>query len=135
MADVNAADKKSIGDPFENALQVMRMVYDFSEDGGANADQYILGDVAGDSVIMEAYTDVKTSFAGATATVQVGVTGDLDAILPDTAVASLTAGTLTDGDAASKRAALAAGDQILLNISTADLTAGKIEVVLVLAKR
>ena len=58
--------------------------------------------------------------------------GDVDAFLDTTsgAVAALTLNAVIDGESASERLRLAAGAVIRMEIETATMTAGKVELVL-----
>lgn len=108
------------------------LTYDFALDGGAvgvldllevndSRAQYIIG----------AHVKVRTAFAGGGASVQIGVkAGDVDAILPSTAVGSLTADSLIQGDAASEFLLLPVDTVLALEILAAPLTAGKLDVCL-----
>ena len=112
----------------------MRVVYDFAQDGGAFADTYRLAEVKGKILVVQATVHVITAFtSGGSATVAVGAeTADGDAFLAATAV-----GTLVD-DYVVKTAAgqklvidgATATDYITVVLATADLTAGKLEVIL-----
>lgn len=130
----NAAGYK-VHDQFSNELKIVRMVYDFSVDGGAQG-ALSLGELDGPCVIVDGWTSVKTQCtSGGSATVIVGVNGgDTDAILASTAVASLTANAIFPLDAAGDGEYLADGAKVDITIGTAALTAGKIEVCLVIAK-
>lgn len=131
MAD--AAKIKEIG-PFSGSNEYVRGVYDFSNDGGAQG-TIVLARANEDCVVDLANTRVKTAMtSGGAATVKIGTTADDDAILADVAFddSSLDEGNVADG--ASKGLKVAEGEEILLTISTADLTAGVVEVGLVVSK-
>lgn len=123
---------KSI-DNWTNELQIMRLVYDFALDAGAQA-TLDLAVAPNGMVIHSAYANVKTACtSGGSATVSVGVDTDVDAVIDETAVASLTAGALI-APVTNNPVLVAATKKVNLTIATADLTAGKIEVVLVVSK-
>lgn len=135
MAEVTVADHGTIQKGFGNEVFVRRFVYNVAVDGGASADTYTLGTFGDDMVILQAYTNITTAFtSGGSATLKIGVGADDDAILAATAVASLTAGVKA-GAAASEGLLAAAGDKIVVTIGTADMTAGKLEVVVVCVSR
>jgi len=130
----NAAAYKKIK-PWSDGIEQVRLTYDFSKDGGAQG-TVTLGEVESDVVIVNARTIVQTqATSGGSATVIVGRTGDTDSILTSTAVASLTANAVIDGASTAKNARIAKDQEILLTIGTADLTAGKIDVVLDIMKQ
>lgn len=133
------AKAKNIGPVFRNELQVERVVYDFSVDGGATGALDLF--TAGADVVLHGFhAYVKTACtSGGSATVAVGVTGATSAFVTTTAgaVASLTANAvlgagLTEGtpNTAALPRRLASGDKVLMTIGTAALTAGKIEFVI-----
>ena len=135
MSEVAAADKKLVQKPFANEIVVKRCVYDVAVDGGAETDTFTVAEMDDDMVLLDAYTNITTAFtSGGSATAIIGVTGDTDAILASTAVASMTAG-IKPGAAACEGILLAAGDKVLVTVGTAAMTAGKLEVVLLLVAR
>ena len=130
------AQAKTVGPTFTNAEEVVRVIYDFSVDGGATGalDLFTAG---ADIVITHAHATVKTTCtSGGSATVKWGVTGS-DALFANTtqgAVASLTAGAVVvppavEGtpNALPLPVKVASGNKALMTIGTAALTAGKIE--------
>lgn len=133
---------KTVGAPFPNAREIVRVVYDFAQDGGATGalDLLITNSAL---VIVDFHAVVKTTAtSGGSATVAVGVTGDTDHFIKATegAVANITATTLfaakpelTEGTPNTilpmLPVRLASGDKVLQTIGTAALTAGKIEYV------
>jgi hypothetical protein len=121
---------------FSKDFEVVECVYDFAKDGGATGALDLLK-VKEACVLVQAYVKVNTACtSGGSATVIVGRTGDTDAVMTTStgAVASLTAGAVIAGDAASVHKKLAADDILLMTIGTAALTAGKLTAVFVLQK-
>lgn len=118
---------------FSNEALLVRKVYDFSKDGGAiSVIDLLKANV--DLVIEESYVNVKAAVTSAGApTLEVGIKGgDTDAIMVATVKANLLVDTTIDGAAASKRLRLLKDEIVALEIKVAILTAGIIEVVLVL---
>lgn len=108
--------------PFGFALQSAVGTYFLVDDVGNPA---LLPSKA---IIQRSYIDVFTSYTGATATVGFGFTGSANAILAQTAVASLAAG-LVEGIqvntmATAVKVASASAVQVSASIGTAVLTAG-----------
>src|SRR5690606_35173102 len=126
--------KQNLQKPFANEVVVKRMVYDFSQDGGAQTDTYLLGEFDDDMVVLQSFTNIRENFAGASSTYKIGIGSDDDAVLGSTAMASMTAGVLA-GAAASVGLLAAAGDKVVLTIGAAACTAGKLEVVLICVAR
>lgn len=136
-------DARTVTPGFGNALELVRVEYDFAKDGGATGALDLLTATSA-MVVVAAWLTVKTTCtSGGSATVKVGVTGDDDRFVNTTqgAVANLTAlATIIppalEGtpNVIATPVALAAGEKVLMTIGTAALTAGKFEVVLVLAK-
>lgn len=120
----------------DEGFEIVKMVYDFSVDGGAVS--FLQGCQAGQQLVVnKAYMKVQTTCtSGGSATVSVGQTGGVASLVAATAVASLTAGAVIAGVAATGAGGIkiAAADYLGLDIAVAALTAGKIEVVLVCDK-
>ena len=122
---------KNVGSPFTNALEVIKVTYDFAVDGGAQGALDVL--VAEQNcVLTDFYLVVETACVGATMVLDVGITGDTNLLLADVAVASLAINTLhkptiVDGtpNVLPMPAKLASGAKVLMEIKTAALTAGK----------
>lgn len=120
---------------FTNEPIYERLVYDFSKDGGA-IDIFDLLQVNESMVIEEAWINVKTAVTSAGApTVEAGVKGgDTDAILPATLKGALLLSTTIDSASASKRLRLAKDAILALQIKVAVLTAGVIEINVILRR-
>jgi len=133
MSTVTGSNHKIFGRGFSNERQTVKLVYDFSVDAGAYADIVKIGTTNGKVLVMDSCVHVETQCTSAdSATVVVGVTGgDVDAFLDTTsgAVASLTADAVIQ-ETTGQGIVLASGAVIHLDIATADLTAGKINVIL-----
>ncbi len=130
----NAKKFKKIGGGFTNALEKLELEYDFANDGGAQG-TVDLGEADADMVIHEAYTKVKAAVtSGGDPTLDIGSTGDPNAIMAAEVKANLGLNVISKGDSASVQLKVAKGDKILLTINTADLTAGKLRVVLMVSK-
>ena len=131
MATVTAAAHKTFGRGFSNEVQMVKLTYDFAND--AAADVVKLGTTDGKILVMDSVVHVETECtSGGSATVIVGVAGgDTDAFMDATsgAVASLTDDACVQ-ETTGQGIVLASGAAIHLDIATADLTAGKINVFL-----
>lgn len=133
------AGYKKIGPAFKKEEEVVRVVYDFSVDGGATGALDIF-EASSDVIITHFHSVVKTTAtSGGSATLKVGVTGDDDAFMTTTqgAVANLTASSAIFPPAVEGTpntlplpVKLASGAKVLQTIGTAALTAGKVEYVL-----
>lgn len=131
MANVKAYREASM---ISNEHMRVEIEYDFAQDAGAVGALNLLK-VKEASVMLDAYTKIKTAFtSGGSATLIIGVTGDTDAILASTAVAALLVGIVLPGAAACKQIKMAANDVVSMTIGTAAMTAGKMSVVMILAK-
>lgn len=131
MSEKQVQNVKQLG-PFSNEMKPHRAIYDVAEDGGLTADTYTMMTAEKDMVVMIGNVDVKTAFAGgAGAGLKIGILGgDDDAMLAVTAVGSLTADAQLDVAASAKNLFLPAGSKLVVTPDTADLTAGKLEMVL-----
>lgn len=136
-----AAGKKTIGAGFSNEIEVVRVRYDFSVDGGATGDLDLL-EADGELLITDHWAVVKTTCtSGGSAAVSTGISSDKDYGIDSAAVADLTANAvhrtvLVEGTPNAKRwpLRLADGEKITQTIETATLTAGVIEYVFVCCK-
>lgn len=131
MATVAANGKIRAGQTFSNETEVVRTVYDFTKDGGATADKIDLLEADDDMVITSAYLKVLVAgTSGGSATVAIGIEGGTEAeLIAATAVAGLTLGALIKKND-SLPLKVAKDAKLVLVIATADLTAGKFELVL-----
>lgn len=125
---------KKIPRAWKNEAKVMRLRYDFDKDGGA-VGAIDLGIFEKKSLILSSRVVVKTAGAsGGSATVKAGITADDDAFLAvaNGAVAALTADKVLS-ETAGQNLIAAEGQKVTMTIGTAALTAGVIEVILVVA--
>jgi hypothetical protein len=133
MATVTAAAHKTFGRGFSNERQTVKLTYNFTNDAGAFADVVKVGTTEGKILVLDSAVHVETACTSAgSATVIVGVAGgDTDAFMDLTsgAVASLTDDSVAQ-ETTGQGIVLASGAAIHLDIGTADLTAGKINVIL-----
>lgn len=133
MATVTAAAHKTFGRGFSNERQTVKLTYNFANDAGAFADVVKVGTTEGKILVLDSAVHVETACTSAgSATVIVGVAGgDTDAFMDLTsgAVASLTDDSVAQ-ETTGQGIVLASGAAIHLDIGTADLTAGKINVIL-----
>lgn len=107
-----------------------KLRYSFGESGGLAADTFILGEVGQKFLVTSSVAHVTTTCVGATAVVTIGVTGNADAIVDATAgaIANLAADFVVQDQAAGVGIIMDSGDQITMDVTTADLTAGEISV-------
>lgn len=114
--------------------EVTQLVYDFAVDAGAVAALGVMK-VKDACVVRNCYFKVNTTCtSGGSATVSLGVSGDAAGLIAATAVASLVAGAVIDSAAFGTGYKLAADAVINMDTAVAALTAGKITVVLEIAK-
>lgn len=148
---------KTVGAPFSNTTEIVRVTYDFSIDGGiATAKDVLIAD--GDIMIKSFYAVVKTTCTGDTATLDIGKTGATTLFANGLLVASLVAGyivkpadiftslsatvfetpdyltTTTTTSVKALPVKLASGEKIVMETNTAAFTAGKIELVFEIAQ-
>lgn len=125
---------KKVGSPFTNALEQVKVTYDFSVDAGATGILNIL-ECEQDCVITNFYAVVKTACtSGGSMTLDVGTTDNGDLLLDGVAVASLTLGSLhqpfiIEGtpNVLPCPFVLNSTKYLTMEIKTAALTAGKID--------
>lgn len=133
MSTVTGYYHKTFGREFSNERSFIKLTYDFAKDAGAFADVVKIGTTNGKILVLDSCVHVETACTSlGSATVIVGVAGgDTDAFMDLTsgAVASL-ADDYVNQEATGQGIVLASGAAIHLDIGTADLTAGKINVIL-----
>jgi hypothetical protein len=124
-------DKKTVGASFGNAVEVVRVVYDFANDTGAQADLDVL--VAESACVVHLkHAIVKTAVtSGGAAVLDLGKGDGGTEMWSNKAKAALTLNSL---HLATAPVYLAATEKIVLGIEAADLTAGKIEFVFEIVK-
>lgn len=117
-----------------NAPLQVEYEYDFAVEGGSqgainlgDATRNLAGDLPNGFVVTDAFFTVTTAFVGATATIQFGTTDDPNQYIADTAVTAFSANGVVGGAAQALTAVAndAASADVVMTISTADLTAGK----------
>lgn len=133
MATVTAKAHKTFGRGFSNERQTVKLTYNFADDAGAFADVVKIGTTDGKILVMDSCVHVETACtSGGSATVIVGVAGGTTNAFMDLtsgAVASLV-DDYVNQETTGQGIVIASGGAIHLDIGTADLTAGKINVIL-----
>jgi len=120
---------QNCGAQFANAEEVIRVVYDFSQDGGATGDYDVLVS-KGDSMVKLEYAIVKTAVtSGGSMTMDLGKGNTGVEFMSGQAVAGLTAGAIFKPTYATSMLKLADGEKINMGLNVAAATAGKVEFV------
>lgn len=123
--------KKIVGAGFPNAVEVVRVNYDFAKDTGAIGSYEVL-EAENDCVIKLRHAAVKTAVTSSGAlTMDLGKGAAGTEIISNKAVSALTLESLHEGAAQVK---LAAGEKICMNLEAFDATAGKVEFVFEITK-
>lgn len=122
------ADKKTVGPTFPNAVEYVRVTYDFAADGGAIGDYDVL--VASDACIVklhhiESITAMTSSDA---VNIDLGKGDGGVEFLSNALKASFAEGAVQGGVAAAG-VRLAADEKIVLGVEAFAITAGKFEMV------
>ena len=117
---------KTVGAGFDNAVEVVRVVYDFSVDGGQVEDNTLF--TADGALLVRCIgTLVETAFtSGGSATIDLGVGTSGVQFNSATAVASYSANALV-ASATNAFVRMASGDVMNMGVAVAALTAGKCE--------
>jgi len=122
-------DKKLLGAPASQSIELVRVVYDFSKDAGATGSLDLFeADVACCVKLRYALVQVAAT-SGGSATISAGKASAGTEFLNASAVAGFSLGAVVN-PASQNSVKLAAGEKIDMTIATAALTAGKIEFVL-----
>jgi len=138
IAASEIADDAIDGATFADDVGVARTAlsdYDFAADTGSQA-AYTVFTVTG-NVLIHAFLGVcETACEGATATIEVGVSGNTAALIAQSTATELIANelwhdaspttTLEQLDLTGRSFAVSNGQDVIMTIGTADLTAGKI---------
>jgi hypothetical protein len=125
------ADRKYVGAQFAKDFEIVRVVYDFAEDTGAQADLDVL-EASGSCVVKLLHAHVKTAVtSGGSLVLDLGKGAGGTEFWSNKAVANLTLDSMHAVDAIGGTAGveLDAGEKVVLGIEVADATAGKIEMV------
>ena len=126
-------DKKTVGAPFPNAVEIVRVVYDFAEDGGATSGTLDILEASDNIIVKMRHAHVvAAATSSGSATVSVGKGSSGDEFLDGQAVAGLTLDAALEGEGSAVY--LEDGDKIEQNVGVAALTAGKIEYVFEIVK-
>jgi hypothetical protein len=129
MATQTSTQMKKFGGGFPGERFSAKLVWDFEVDGGEADDTVRIGYAKTNMIITEAYWHVETACAsGGSATMIIGIEGgDTEAFLDVTsgAVASLTDNAV-GSETAGQGLYVASGSYVLVDIATADMTAGKV---------
>lgn len=139
-------DKKLVGAPFPNAIEVVKVNYDYALDGDMASPLDVI-EADDDIVIMGFWAKVVTlCTSGGSLVLDVGISGgDTDLLMDAVAVANLTANSfhipphvLTEGTpntySPQLPVKLASGEKIVADTTTAAFTAGKIEFTFLVAR-
>jgi hypothetical protein len=125
---------KTIGQEFDNDSTIVRAIYDFSVDGGAIGALDVFT-ATQDVVILGIYANVKAAVtSGGATTVAVGIDADPDTLIDETLKAAMGTGVMVSPILAALPIKLASGAKVKINIADFTVTAGKIEIVMLIAK-
>ena len=100
-----------------------KFTYDFATQGGANADTFNVC-ILPKCFISDAFIACETDVAGSSATIEVGISGNTDGIIDQTAEAVFVPGACVPHNETEGRIGWAEDDAVIMTIGTADLTAG-----------
>jgi hypothetical protein len=125
-------DKKTVGAPFPNKSEIVRVVYDFAVDGGSIKKYDAL--VASDKMIVKlrhAHVITAVDAVGAIA-ISLGSVANEDEFLDGVLKAAMTIGAVLPS--AGGNVLLAAGEKIIMDLAASAATVGKIEFVFEVVK-
>jgi len=131
MAVLKAA--KTVGAPFSNTVEVVRVIYDFAQEGGEVEDNTVLT-ADGDVLVrcIGAHILVAPT-SGGSATIDLGKGASGVQFISTEAIATFTLNSFYASESAAA-VKLAAGEVINMGVATAALTAGKIEFIFEIAQ-
>lgn len=127
------ANAKTVGSPFPNGSQIVRVTYDFAVDGGAIADYDVL--TAEDAIVVKhLYTLSKASVTSSDAVaMDLGKNAGGTEFHSDVLKAALAEDAIIAG--AGKVVELTAGEKIVFGVEAYAITAGKLEFVFEIYKK
>lgn len=119
------SDAKTVGAPFGNSVELVKVTYDFAVDGGAVSDIDVL--VADGNLLVELYNiDVEAAAtSGGAAVLDVGKGAGGVEFKSDEALADLALDAQLPADTPGTIVELADGEKIVMGIEAAAYTAGK----------
>lgn len=130
MATLKGA--KSVGAPFDNAVEVVRVIYDFAQDGGQVEDNTVLT-ADGEILVRCIGVNVQTAVtSGGSATIDLGKGTSGTEFVSTEAYTSFASGFYASESAAFVR--LANAEIINMGVATAAITAGKLEFIFEVAQ-
>jgi len=130
MALVN---KKTIPAPFTNAVEIVRVQYDFAKDGGAIGDYDVLEAVEPMTVKIRHIQALAEVTSADAVNIDLGKNDGGTEFLSNALKASFATNAVQGGTAGAV-VRLAAGDKIVLGVEAHAITAGKVEFVFEIAK-
>jgi hypothetical protein len=116
---------KSLAAPFKNEGELVRVIYDFSVDGGSTADYDVLT-AQGDMICEHVGTHVLAAVTGTNLDLDLGKGAGGVQFHSDVDPSAILLNTVISGGS-TRHVVLAAGDKIVMGIETAAATAGKLE--------
>jgi len=120
-------DKRNIASPFSNEAQLVRVSYDFANDGGAIADYDVL-EAKSNCLVELVNIDVKTAVTGgAGAVVDLGKGAGGIEFKSDLAAVTIAVDTQIQADTVGKIVELADTEKIVMGVEVGAITAGKVE--------
>ena len=123
---------KVVGAPFDNATEVVRVIYDFSVDGGQVEDNTVLT-ADGEILVRCIGVNVQTAVtSGGSATIDLGKGTSGVEFVSTEAYTSFASGLYASESAAFVK--LADAEVINMGVATAALTAGKLEFIFEIAQ-
>lgn len=129
------SDAKTVSAPFADAMEMVSVEYDFSNDGGSVADYDVIT-ASGDLLVEFFNADVETAVtSGGALVADLGKGAGGTEFWSDKAVAALTLDAQVPPDSASQLVELADGEKIVLGIEAAAATAGKFHMMFRIYKR
>lgn len=117
---------KTVGAPFKNAVEVVRVIYDFAEDGGQVEDNTVLTAEGNVLVRCIGAKVITAPTSGGSATIDLGKGTSGTEFISTEAYTSFALNALYASESAAF-VKLADGEVINMGVATAALTAGKIE--------
>lgn len=134
---MSLSNKKNIGAPASQSERIVKVIYDFADDGGTIADYDVLENTGTDACVVELESiQVETAVLSAGALVMDLGKGDGGVeFKSDLAKTTMAVDAMISSDAPNTKVYLANGEKVVLGLEAAAATAGKIHMVFKITRR
>lgn len=128
-------DAKTVSAPFSNSMELVKVTYDFAEDGGSIADYDVIV-ASGSMIVGFLYAEVEAALTSSGAmVVDLGKGAGGTQLWSDQAVATLALDAVLGPDGVERFVELTDGEKIVMGVEAFAATAGKMHLVFQVFRR